>query len=86
MPGDTFGVKVSIPETYPTTVSAFATKADAKAWIATHKSRVETQATGWFRAPRTRTPVPAPRRDVNHRAVPLGGFDGVQTELPLRAE
>ena len=59
LPGGTFGVKVSIPDTYPATVSTFATKADAKAWIATHKSRVETQATGWFRAPRTRTSASA---------------------------
>jgi hypothetical protein len=57
LPGGTFGVKVSIPDTYPTTVSAFATKADAKAWIAKHKSRVEARssATGRFRAPRTST-------------------------------
>jgi hypothetical protein len=50
-------VKVRIPDTYPTTVSTFATKADAKAWIAKHKSRVEmrSSAPGWFRAPRTRT-------------------------------
>ena len=57
LPGGTFGVKVSIPETYPTTVSTFATKADAEAWIAEHKSRVEAQssASGWLRASRTRT-------------------------------
>jgi hypothetical protein len=41
LPGSTFAVKVSIPDTYPTTVSTFATKADAEAWIAKHKSRVE---------------------------------------------
>jgi hypothetical protein len=57
LPGGTFGVKVSIPDTFPTTVSAFATKADAWAWIAKHKSRVKAHgsATVWFRAPRTRT-------------------------------
>jgi hypothetical protein len=56
LPGGTFGVKVSIPETHPTTVSTFATKADADAWIAKHKSRVEAQssASGWFQASRTR--------------------------------
>jgi hypothetical protein len=36
----TFGVEVVIPETYPTTVSAFATEAEAEAWIARHKSQV----------------------------------------------
>jgi hypothetical protein len=57
LPGGTFGVKVDIPGTYPTTVSPFPTKADAEAWIANHKSRVgaDNSATGWFRAPRTRT-------------------------------
>jgi hypothetical protein len=57
MPDGAFGVEVSIPDSYPTTVSAFATKADAKAWIAGHKSRVEAHSsgTGWFRAPRSRT-------------------------------
>jgi hypothetical protein len=57
LPGGTFGVKVSIPGTYPTTVSTFATKADAKAWIAKHKKRVEehSSATSWLRARRTRT-------------------------------
>lgn len=57
LPGGAFGVEVSIPDSYPTTVSAFATKADAKAWIAKHKSSVEahSSAAGWFRAPRSRT-------------------------------
>jgi hypothetical protein len=56
LPGRTFGVEVNIPDTYPTTVSTFATKADAKAWIAKHKSRVETHnsATGRFWAPSAR--------------------------------
>jgi hypothetical protein len=40
----TFGVEVVIPETYPTTVSAFATEAEAEAWIARHKSQVESNA------------------------------------------
>jgi hypothetical protein len=61
LPGGTFGVEVSIPNTHPTTVSAFATTADAEAWIANHKSRVEAHnsAGGWFRAPRSRTRSPA---------------------------
>ena len=60
-PGGAFGVEVSIPDAYPTTVSTFATKADAEAWIAKHKSQVKAQssATGWFRASRTRTSFPA---------------------------
>ena len=57
LPAGSFGVKVSIPETHPTTVSTFATRADAEAWIGEHKSRVEAQsaATGRFRVSHTRT-------------------------------
>lgn len=49
-----FGVEVSIPETYPTTVRPFGTEIDAEAWIARHKDQVQTHATtnGWFRKPR----------------------------------
>lgn len=39
-----FGVKVSIPESHPTTVSMFKTEADAEAWIAEHQRRVQSQA------------------------------------------
>ena len=47
----TFGVKVAIPETYPTTVRPFASEAEAEAWIAKHKTQVEAGATSgqWFR-------------------------------------
>ena len=47
----TFGVKVAIPETYPTTISPFASEADAEAWVAKHKTQVEAGATSgqWFR-------------------------------------
>jgi hypothetical protein len=38
--GGGFGVKVSIPDTNPTTVSSFDNEAAAEAWIALHKSRV----------------------------------------------
>jgi hypothetical protein len=38
-----FAVKVSIPDTHPTIVSAFATEAAAEEWIAHHRLRVETQ-------------------------------------------
>ena len=51
LPDGTFGVKVAIPETYPTTVSPFPSAAEAEAWIARHKTQVETGAAGgqWFR-------------------------------------
>ena len=39
-----FGVEVKIPETYPTTVSKFATEADAEAWITEHQRRVQSHA------------------------------------------
>ena len=47
----TFGVKVAIPETYPTTVSPFASAEEAEDWIAKHKIQVEAGASGgqWFR-------------------------------------
>ena len=45
-----FGVEVLIPDTNRVTVSGFATKADAEAWIAKDQLRVETesQAGRWF--------------------------------------
>jgi hypothetical protein len=51
-----FGVKVSIPDANPTTVSRFETEAAAEVWIASHKSRVQAQS-----QPRTifRKPAPA---------------------------
>ena len=47
----TFGVEVSIPNSRPTTVSTFKTKADAEAWITEHRRRVQsqTEAGRWFR-------------------------------------
>src|SRR2546429_8689599 len=49
----TFGVKVAIPETYPTTVRTFAREAEAEAWIVKHKIQVDTGAPSrqWFRKP-----------------------------------
>ena len=38
-----FGVEVSIPDSHPTRVSTFKTEADAEAWIADHRRRVESQ-------------------------------------------
>jgi hypothetical protein len=40
----TFGVEISIPGTYPTTMSSFATESKAQEWIAKHKSLVELNA------------------------------------------
>ena len=53
LPGGLFGVEVSIPPNHPTTVSKFATEADAEAWIANHKNRVETESSenGRFKKP-----------------------------------
>ena len=36
-----FAVEVTIPESYPTKVSPFSTEADAEAWIAAHRLRVQ---------------------------------------------
>ena len=38
-----FGVEVSIPDSHPTRVSTFKTKADAEAWITEHRRRVDAQ-------------------------------------------
>jgi len=38
-----FGVKISIQDTSPATVSRFNTEAAAEAWIASHKRRVQAQ-------------------------------------------
>jgi hypothetical protein len=35
-----FVVKVSIPDTFPTTVTGFGTEAAAAAWIANHKKEI----------------------------------------------
>lgn len=39
-----FGVRISIPDTFPTTVSSFDTAGAAEAWIGEHKARVESQS------------------------------------------
>ena len=51
-----FGVEVTIPDSLPTRVSLFKTKAAAEAWIAEHRRRVQSQTqTGrWFRAANSR--------------------------------
>ena len=59
--GGSFGVEVTIPDTFPTTVSSFATEADAQAWIVRHKSRVEADSSAnvWFRKHGPRNNPPA---------------------------
>jgi hypothetical protein len=49
-----FSVRVSIPDSNPTTVSIFDNEAAAEAWIALHKSRVQAQSRPGtiFRKPR----------------------------------
>jgi hypothetical protein len=49
--GGAFAVEVSIPTSHPATISAFATKADAEAWIAEHRRRVQSEdaPSRWFR-------------------------------------
>ena len=39
-----FGVKVSTPDTNPTTVSSFDSEAAAEAWITSHKARIQAQS------------------------------------------
>jgi hypothetical protein len=49
---EAFAVEVTIPESYPAKVSTFATEADAEAWIAEHRRRVqsESEPSRWFRS------------------------------------
>ena len=56
-----FGVRVSIPDSYPTTVTSFASEAEAGAWIAAHKKKVQ-DSTGLRRAPDF-TPSRLPAKD-----------------------
>jgi len=44
LPDGSFGVEVTIPETYPTKMSGFTEKAAAEAWIAEHKNHVATNS------------------------------------------
>jgi len=43
-PDMTFGVRVTIPDSYPTTITSFATEAAAIQWIAEHKEKVRSRA------------------------------------------
>jgi predicted metal-dependent hydrolase len=40
---DMFAVEVLVPDTQPATVSAFASRSAAEAWIADHQRRVQSQ-------------------------------------------
>jgi hypothetical protein len=51
-----FGVEVSIPDSNPTRVSMFKTEADAEAWIAEHRRRVESQTQSGLQFRRSRGP------------------------------
>jgi hypothetical protein len=53
LPDGSFGVEVTIPETYPTKVSGFATKDVAETWISEHKQQVGTNG-GLYRPFRKR--------------------------------
>ena len=50
--GGAFAVEISIPGSYPTKVSPFSTEADAEAWIAEHRRRVQSEkiSSRWFRS------------------------------------
>ena len=49
-----FGVEVAIPDSYPTTVTRFASEAAAEKWIARNKERIASEAAAgqWFRKKR----------------------------------
>jgi hypothetical protein len=51
-----FAVEVSIPDSHPTRVSMFETEADAEAWIADHRSRVQSQTQSGRQFRRSRGP------------------------------
>ena len=53
-----FGVEVSIPDSYPTRVSMFKNETDAEAWIAEHRRRVESQTQSGLLFRRSGRPSP----------------------------
>jgi hypothetical protein len=54
--GGSFGVEITIPDSYPTTVSPFPTEAAAEDWIARSRQRVVTEGESgkWFKKPSDR--------------------------------
>jgi hypothetical protein len=57
--GGTFGVQITIPDSYPTTVSSFATEAVAEDWITCNRQRVACEGLSgrWFKKPAYIQPV-----------------------------
>jgi hypothetical protein len=51
--GGVFGVEITIPDSYPTTVSNFDTEAAAEEWITQHQQRVASEGLSgkWFKRP-----------------------------------
>ena len=56
---NSFGIEVTIPGTSPTTVTGFASQADAERWIEKHKAKV---VAGWPKRPSFRMPGRPPDR------------------------
>jgi hypothetical protein len=57
-----FGVEITIPGIYPTTMRSFGTEAKAWEWVAEHKSFVEQKQNATSRSQWRRTSPQAPRR------------------------
>ena len=74
-----FGVEITIPGTYPTTMSSFGTEAKAWGWVAEHKSFVEQNASSGSPWRRRTSPQQADRRgdSVARRSGPSLRFAGV---------
>ncbi len=70
-----FGVEVSIPENYPTTVKPFGTEADAEAWITGHRERVQWKIRRAAGSPGLPATVAA-RSDVEGRLRAMSRGDG----------
>ena len=51
-----FGVQITIPDRYPTTISSFATEAVAEDWIICTRQRVASEGLSgkWFKKPEKR--------------------------------
>lgn len=60
-PDKSYGVTIETPETSPASVTPFATRKDAEAWIATHKARVANQAPDMRSPSRFKRPAVAQR-------------------------
>ena len=56
-PDESYGVTIETPESSPASVTPFATREDAEAWIVAHKARVATQAPDMRSPSRFKRPV-----------------------------